>query len=133
MKPKFLPGACVVLCLVLSMQSSAQSVRAFNNNTTKFLSDQGKSHGLFKASLIIGIKKGTSIGASYGLWRENDVFQYSLNTGVMWRLGKRFLGNYRTPSLAKDPRTKSQLVFMFSPMLTGGWGDYVYQIGRAHV
>jgi hypothetical protein len=128
MKPKLLLLACAICCAGFTLQCSAQHVRAFNNNVTDFLNAQGSSHGLFKATLIVGIEKGTSIGASYGLWKENSVLQYSLNTGFMWRFGHRFLGNYRTPTSTNDPRTRSQFVFMFSPMLTGHTKDeFVYQ------
>lgn len=112
-----------------SIKTNGQNVRAFNNNITKALSAQGTSHDLFKATAIFGIKKGASIGLSYGMWKENPTLQYSLNTGFMWRFGKGFLGNYRNALNLKDPRTKSQFVFMFTPMLTANFSkqDYVYQ------
>src|SRR6266700_1590694 len=95
-----------------------QGVRSFNNEVSPVLATQGNSHSLFKATIVLGIKKGASVGISYGIWAENPSLQYSLNTGIQWRFGKAFLGNYRDGANPKDSRSKSQLVFMFSPMLT---------------
>lgn len=120
---------CLFTCLFFSSLLSAQGFRAFNNHVDPILTGQGKTHDLFKMSLITGIKKGTSVGLSYGLWKENSFLQTSLNTGFMWRMGKGFLGNYRKGSDLKDSRTRSQFVFMFSPLLTARLfnKNYVYQ------
>ncbi|WP_315814408.1 hypothetical protein [Paraflavitalea speifideaquila] len=74
-------------------------------------------------------KKGFSIGVGYGIWKDNPSLQYSLNTAVQWRVYKAFLGNYRNGANPNDTRSKSQLVFTFSPMLTLNLskGRYVYQ------
>lgn len=119
----------LLLCQFAVLFTSAQDARAFNNNATKLLSSQGKFHTLFKMTVSAGLKKGASIGLSYGMWRENPSLQVSLNTGFMWRFGKAFLGNYRDGANMRDSRSKSQFVFMFSPMGTANLGgkEFVYQ------
>ena len=122
---------CLLLSALFLLQDRAngQGIRSFNNNVHPVLSAQGNSHSLFKAQFIFGFKKGGSLGLSYGMWKEAPSLQYSLNTGIQWRFGKRFLGNYRDGANPTDNRSKSQLVFMLSPMLTAnlGGGDYIYQ------
>lgn len=120
----------LLICFAFSgMNLCAQKSHFINNNTTPYLVLQGKDHGLFKATLVYGIKKGFSIGLGYGLWKETPSLQYSLNTGIQWRTGKAFLGNYRDGANLRDSRSKSQVVFSFSPLLTANFSkrDYVYQ------
>ncbi len=104
--------------LMIGVTTAQKGVSAFNNNVYPVLESQGNAHGLFKASLIFALKKGTSVGLSYGIWQENPSLQYSLNAGLMLRMGKRFLGNFSDRANKNDPRSRSQLNFMFSPMLT---------------
>lgn len=122
-------AAIFLLNILLPNSVYCQKIRAVNNNVSSLLASQGKYHDLYKFSVFSSISKGTSVSFSYGLWNDHAALQYSLNTGFMWRLGKGFLGNYRNGSQPKDPRTKSQFVFMFSPMLSVKISrkDYVYQ------
>ena len=110
-------------------ETFAQGARIFNNNVAPVFQSQGSMHNLFKASVVFGIKKGASLGLSYGLWKENPSLQYSLNTSLQWRFGRPFLGNYRNGANKNDSRSHSQLVFVVSPMLTVNLfsRDYVYQ------
>ncbi|HNP53270.1 MAG TPA: hypothetical protein PKK69_01590 [Ferruginibacter sp.] len=105
---------------------SAQKIRALNNNVSSLLDLQGKAHDLVKFSIFSSPYKGTSFGFSYGLWREGPLLQYSLNTGFMWRFGKGFLGNYRNGAVPHDKRTRCQLVFMVSPILTTRLSNQLY-------
>lgn len=116
-------------CLVNPVSAHSQHIRSFNNNVSQVLSTQNNSHSLFKLTLFIAPQKGTSIGLGYGIWKENPSLQYSLNTAIQWRLGKGFLGNYRSGYFPKDSRTKSQLVCSFSPMFSVNMSKqkYVYQ------
>ncbi len=122
-----------VISLCIAMLTSqavyCQDYKAINNDLSDALASQGKFHELFKFSLITGLRSGTSIGLTHGMWKEGSVLQYALNTGFMWRFGKAFLGNYRNGSEPKDNRTKSQFVFMFTPLLVTRLSskDYVYQ------
>ena len=122
----------ILLLLTLTVvehPSWSQGVQAFNNgNATAILMGQDNNHALFKASVIIGTT-GSTIGIGYGIWKENPALQYSLNTCLQWRVGKSFLGNFRDAANPHDGRSRSQLVFMFSPMLTAHFGNsyYVYQ------
>lgn len=106
-----------VLSLTNLQLGKGQSIRVFNKKPDGVLSTQSATKSLFKASLIIGRHKWV-LALSYGLWDENPTLQYSLNTGVQWRFGDRCLGNFRDAAHLEDNRTKSQIVFMFSPMLT---------------
>jgi hypothetical protein len=120
----------MALCPVQMSTTLAQGIRAFNDNVDNVIAaDGGNYHDLFKVSAIYCYRKGFSIGASYGFWKETNAVQYSLNTGFMYRFGKRFLGNYYNGVHTTDPRSKGQFVFMISPMLTGNIGNdyYVYQ------
>lgn len=107
----------------------SQNIKTFNNNVTPILTDQGNNHQLFKFSFVFGISKGFSIGLSYGVWHESPWLQYSLNSSLQWRFGKKFLGNFYDGANLNDSRSKSQLIFAFSPMLTTKLanGDHVYQ------
>ncbi|MFT3822520.1 MAG: hypothetical protein QM731_01320 [Chitinophagaceae bacterium] len=106
-----------------------KGIRMFNNNVGPVLNNQSGAHNLFKATLVCGIKKGFSIGVGYGIWKDNPTLQYSLNTGLQWRVGRAFLSNYRNGTVPNDSRSRSQLVFTFSPMLSLNLskGRYVYQ------
>lgn len=119
------------LCLLFfhSHDIFGQGIKAFNNNVTDALTRQGSSHEMFKLFMVGSLTQGMSVGASFGLWKEYPVLQYSLNTGCMWRLGRKFLGNYQNGAHPKDNRSKSQFVFMFSPMLTTRLSNknFVYQ------
>jgi hypothetical protein len=120
----------VLACAIFTTAAQGQhGVRLFNNNVAPVLDEQGKAGSLFKTTLVIGIKKGFSFGLGYGLWRANPTLQYSLNTGVQFRVGRAFLGNYRNGAFPKDSRSRSQLVFTFSPMLSVNLSKerYVYQ------
>jgi len=120
----------VMLLFALPPAVAGQHVRSFNNtNIGGLLESQGSTHHIFKLSLIAGLKKGASIGLGYGIWEAHPFFQYSLNTACQLRLGKRFLGNYYDRSNLNDNRSRSQLVFSFSPLLTMNFGgsDYRYQ------
>jgi len=124
--------ASAFFCFLLSLSCHSvysQKIRTMNSYISETLNTQGSSHELFKLSLLSSVKKGTSVGFSFGMWKEYPVLQYSLNTGFMWRFGKGFLGNYRNGYQPDDNRTKGQLVFMFSPMLTTRLSnkDFVYQ------
>ena len=118
-----------VLLLASAATHAQHGVKMFNNNVGPVLTSQGKAGSLFKATFIYGIRKGVSLGAGYGLWRDNPTLQYSLNTGVQLRVGKAFLGNFRNGAAPRDNRSRSQLVFTFSPMLTVNLDKerYVYQ------
>jgi len=107
----------------------SQDFTALNNNLSDALLSQGKFHEVFKLSVYSGLRGGTSIGLTHGIWREGPVLQYALNTGFMWRLGKSNLGNYLNGFTPKDNRTKSQFVFMFSPLLISRLSNknYIYQ------
>lgn len=110
--------------------ASGQHVRTFNNTTIEsLLMSQGTTHHIFKLSVVAGLKKGVSFGLGYGIWEAHPFFQYSLNTAVQWRLGRRFLGNYYDRSSPNDNRSKSQLVFTFAPLLTMNLtnSEYHYQ------
>src|SRR5689334_21762376 len=117
--------AMMLACSLLN----AQGIRMFNNNVTKVLEAQGNTHNLFKINVVAGLKKGFSIGASYDIWQEHPTFQYSLNTAFMWRFQRSFLLNYKNDTQPNDNRSKSQFVFMFSPMLTVNFSnkEYDYQ------
>lgn len=118
-----------LLLTAISIHTEGQhGARVFNNNVAPVL-DAQKGGSLFKATCIFGIKKGYSIGLAYGIWKANPSLQYSLNTGLQWRGEKAFLGNYRNGAIPNDSRSKSQLVFTFSPMLTVNFDKqrYVYQ------
>jgi hypothetical protein len=120
----------IVLFFCLIFQTlQCQNLKAINNNIGRTLNSRNNSHGLFKSSLIFAFTKGFSVGASYGMWQENPTLQYSLNTGCMWRVGKGFLGNFRDGAYPHDSRSKSQFVFMFTPMLTTALSDreFFYQ------
>jgi hypothetical protein len=119
----------VLLSATASISCAQHGVKLFNNNVGPVLVSQGKAGSLFKANLIFIFPNAFSIGAGYGLWRDNPTLQYSLNTGVQLRVGKRFLGNYRNGAFPNDNRSKSQLVFSMSPMLTMNLSKerYVYQ------
>lgn len=128
--PKKLLLRAAACCLLLPAAVQGQHIRTFNNtNIGTLLELQGNTHHLFKISLIAGLKKGLSIGAGYGIWEEHPFLQYSLNTAFQWRLGKKFIGNYYDGANLQDSRSRSQLVFTFSPLLTMNLGkkDYVYQ------
>ncbi|HTJ11896.1 MAG TPA: hypothetical protein VL547_07720 [Dinghuibacter sp.] len=121
---------CAGLILLWANGAAAQGIRAFNGNVDNVLASEGNTyHDMFKASLIYAHKKGLSIGLSYGYWKETDLLQYSMNTGLMYRFFPRFLGNYYNVSRPRDSRSKGQLVFMFSPLLTCKISrrNYVYQ------
>jgi hypothetical protein len=105
------------MIILTSINTHSQDFKAINNNVSDALSSQGKFHELFKLTVISGIRCGTSVGLTHGMWKEGNVLQYALNTGFMWRIGKSNLGNYLNGSNPKDSRTKSQLFFMFSPLL----------------
>lgn len=124
-----LAWVCILLAGFYPEPAACQKIRALNNNVSSLLDLQGKAHDLVKFSIFSSPLKGTSVGFSYGLWREGPLLQYSLNTGFMWRLGKGFLGNYRNGAQPKDSRTRGQLVFMVSPILTTRLSNqnYVYQ------
>ncbi len=120
----------MLLAVLLPFHIHAQDgMRVFNNNVSPVLNNQTGAHGLFKATLICGIKKGFSVGIGYGIWKDNPTLQYSLNTGFQWRVMKAFVGNYRNGAYPKDTRSRSQFVFTFSPMLSVNLSKerYVYQ------
>ena len=117
------------MMLSISSLCYGQEYKAINNNISAALSAQGKFHELFKISMTTGFRSGSSIGITHGMWKEGGSFQYSLNTGFMWRFGKSILGNYLNGAEPNDKRTKSQFVFMFSPILLARLSgkDHVYQ------
>lgn len=123
MKPTVLTAWLLLFLLPLQ----AQHIRAFNNNVSEVVTSQGNTHNLFKVSFVGYLRKGFAIGIGYGLWYENPTLQYSLNTGVQLRYGARFLGNYLNGNNPKDSRSRMQVVFSLSPMLTIGTGEHVYQ------
>jgi hypothetical protein len=115
---------------LLAISGNSQGILYTSNKIHDRLSLQPSSNGLFKFKAIFGLKKGYSIALSYGFWQEHPTLQYSLNTGVMWRVRSKFLGNYRDVSDLDDSRSKSQFIFMFSPMLSINLCQketYVYQ------
>lgn len=122
----------LILLLIVTMidlQAFSQGMRAFNNHAADpVLQQQGNFHNLFKTGIEIG-SNGVSLALSYGMWKENPALQYSLNTGLQWRFGRKFLGNFRDDASPHDNRSRNQMIFMFSPMLTANLGskDYVYQ------
>jgi hypothetical protein len=128
------PRLLILILLCLGQMSNqlvlAQGIRAFNDNVDNVIATDGRTyHDMFKVTAIYLYRKGLSIGASYGFWKETNAVQYALNTGFMYRLGKRFLGNYYNGAYPTDARSKGQFVFMFSPLLTADLGSkyYVYQ------
>jgi len=118
-----------VCCMLLLHTIFAQKVLPSNNNITGLLLPGGNNHGLFKTNLVFFFNKGFSLGLGYGLWHENPSLQYSLNTGLQFRFGKGFLGNLSNGETPDDPRSKLQVNFVFTPMLTVNFSkhSYVYQ------
>jgi hypothetical protein len=125
LRVSFFPTFSLFFLLVCS----GQEFKAINNNISDALNSQGKFHELFKLSITTSFRAGSTIGLTHGMWKEGSTFQYSLNTGFMWRLGKNVLGNYSNGFEPNDNRTKSQFVFMFSPILISRLSkqDYIYQ------
>lgn len=116
------------ICCVSLFTGYAQKIHTGGNNIDNMIAPTS-AKGLFKTTFILTSKGALSFGLGYGIWQENPSLQYSLNSGIMFRIGKHFLGNYMNDKYPNDSRSKLQVNFVFTPMVTARLaGDmYVYQ------